>query len=197
MSNVLEESKEIKIEADKLLLESKIFDLLETYGEVKIGGSYALDTMIRRDLDFFAITHNHDINKVAEINSQIIKSKYFHIVHYGNWHEFKPQPHESNAVEGYYFALYCWVNGFEWKSDVWLITSDQDKTAETTDHFSNLLDKEIDERKRISILEIKKDMREGSKYIEGVDGKLIYKAVLEHSVKNTEEFNEFIKKFNH
>jgi hypothetical protein len=96
------------------------------------------------------------------------------------------------SMKGYYFAAVIPVEDQRWKIDVWLITPEYDKSPEMTDHFKKLLDK-ADESKKISILEIKNAMREGKKYVKGVDGRLIYKAVLEDGITSVEEFKKFIK----
>ena len=60
MHRLLEESKRIKVQADRILKESGIIEILKDYGEIKIGGSYPLDVMLRPDLDFFVVREKHD-----------------------------------------------------------------------------------------------------------------------------------------
>ena len=98
-----------------------------------------------------------------------------------------------DSMKGYYFQPWVPVDDQLWKMDLWLITSDQYKGQELTDHFKTLLDKETDYSKRIAILEIKEAMRQGKKYIKGIDGKLVYQAVLEHGISDAESFRRFAK----
>lgn len=189
MHRLLEESKRIKQQADKILKESGIVDILKDYGEVKIIGSYVLDVMLRPDLDLFVITQKHDWAKVLKISSKIMELKYFSELAFVNWVEFSDK--NVDSMRGYYFQPWTLVDDQSWKMDLWLITPDQDKSFERTDYFKALLDKETDDSKRIAILEIKEAMRLGKKYIKGIDGKLIYQAVLENSITDIEGFKKF------
>jgi hypothetical protein len=198
MQNLLEESKRIKSQADKILKESGIVDILGGYGEVKIAGSYALDVMLRPDLDLYVVAEKHDWDKVIEIQSKIIRKKYFRDVYFIDWLNFENKQAGSveewiPSIKGYYFATVIPVEDQRWKMDIWLITPEYDKSAELTEHFKVLLDK-ADESKKLAILEIKNAMREGKKYKTGVDGKLIYKAVLENGITNVEDFKKFLLK---
>ncbi|MBI2109486.1 MAG: nucleotidyltransferase domain-containing protein [Parcubacteria group bacterium] len=190
MHRLLEESKRIKAQADRILKESGIIEILKTYGEVKIGGSYALNVMLRPDLDLFVIAEKHDWNKVLDIQSKIMKTKYFREFDFVNWVDFKTN--EEDFLPGYYFQPWVPIDDQLWKIDVWLFTQECDKSAENTEYFKKLL-KKSDESKRIAILEIKEAMRQGLKYIKGVNGKLICKAVLESGITTPKEFREFLQ----
>ncbi len=189
MHKLLEESKRIKQQADEVLKESGIIDILKDYGEVKIGGSYALDVMLRPDLDLFVITQKHDWAKVLKISSAIMKSKYFREFDFVNWVDFDDK--NIAPLKGYYFQPWVPIDSQLWKMDLWLKTPDQEEGLELNQHFRILLDKETDDSKRIAILEIKEAMRQGKKYIKGVDGKIIYQAVLENGVTDVESFKKF------
>ncbi len=190
MHKLLEESKRVKIQADKILKESGIVEILQTYGEVKIGGSYALDVMLRPDIDLFVVANQHDWEKVLNIQSTIMKSRYFREFDFVNWVDFEDQ--SLTSKKGYYFQPWVPAGGKLWKIDIWLITPEYDKSVETTEHFKKLLT-EADESKRVAILEIKEAMQQGKKYVKGVDGKLIYKAVLENGITTPKEFEEFLR----
>src|SRR3989344_8786905 len=140
MSKLLGESKRIKEQADKIIKESGILGILKDYGEVKIGGSYALDVMLRPDLDLFVITQKHDWDKVLKISADIMKSKYFREFDFVNWIDFDDK--NIDPIKGYYFQPWVPVDDQLWKMDLWLITPNQYKGSELTDHFKSLLDKE-------------------------------------------------------
>ncbi|MBI2047519.1 MAG: hypothetical protein HYT27_00100 [Parcubacteria group bacterium] len=190
MHRLLKKSKQIKSQADKILKESGVIKILQGYGEVKIGGSYTLDVMLRPDIDLFVITKKHDWNKVLDIQSKIMKTKYFREFDFVNWVDFKEEV--SDFISGYYFQPWVPIDDQLWKIDIWLLTPEYDKSAETTEHFKNLLN-DADESKKIAILKIKEAMRQGKKYIKGVDGKLIYKAVLESNIITLKDFKEFLR----
>ncbi|MCX6740372.1 MAG: hypothetical protein NTZ49_04040 [Candidatus Parcubacteria bacterium] len=191
MHRLLKESKKIKAQADMILKESDIVEILKDYGKVKISGSYALDVMLRPDLDLFVITEKHDWNKVIDIQSKIMNLKYFRDFNFANWVDFEDKT--ITPIKGYYFQPWVPINNQLWKMDIWLITSEYDRTTELTEHFKKLLDQEPDDIKRIAILEIKEAMKENKKYTKGINGKLIYKAVLENGITNVEDFNKFLR----
>ena len=186
MHPLLEESKKVKEQAERLIHDSNIVSILSDYGEVKIGGSYTLDVMLRPDLDFFVVAEKHDWNKVKEIYSAVMESKFFQEFDFVNWVDFMHK--DPTDMKGYYFQPWVPYEDVMWKIDIWLITPDEDKSGIYTDHFKALLGN--DESKRITILEIKEAMRDGMKYTKGVDGKMIYKAVLEEGVTSVLEFKE-------
>ncbi len=190
MHKLSEESKRVKSIADKILKESGIIKVLKDYGEVKIGGSYALDVMLRPDIDLFVIAEKHDWSKILDIQRKIMETKYFREFDFLNWIDFDSD--DEDFIPCYYFQPWVPVGRELWKIDITLITKEYDKSSEYTDHYKELLDN-LDESKRIAILEIKEAMRKGKKYIEGVDGKLIYKAVLENGIATPEEFKNFLK----
>src|SRR3989344_2525844 len=146
MSNLLEESKRIKEQADRILKESGILDILKDYGEIIIGGSYALDLMLRPDLDLFVITQEHDWNKVLKISADIMRSKYFRELAFVNWIDFKDK--NIDTLKGYYFQPWVALEDQLWKMDLWLITLGQYRGSELTEHFKSLLDKEKDDSKK-------------------------------------------------
>lgn len=191
MHRLLEESKKVKEQADRLLSQSRILEMLRPYGEVKIGGSYALDCMLRPDIDIFVIAREHDYAKVMNIQRAIMETKFFREFDFVNWVDFEDS--EAMDMKEYYFQPWVPFEGVLWKLDISMFTSEYDRSHELTDRFKALLDAESDDTKHIAILEIKKAMREGKKYRSGVDGKLIYQAVLEKGVLSLATFEEFLK----
>jgi hypothetical protein len=187
-ADLLHKSKRIKSQADKLLQESKILDILAGYGDVLIEGSYALDVMLRPDLDIFVVSQTHDWNKILDIHQKIMSLKYFREIGFINWMDFEDK--NLVSLKGYYFQPKVPIDDQLWKLDIWFITPDQYKGSSLTTHFKELLGE--DEDKKYRILEIKNAMREGRKYIKGVDGKLIYQAVLENGIKTIDEFKQFL-----
>ncbi len=176
-------------QADKILEQSGVIKILADYGEVKIGGSYALDVMLRPDIDLFVVEQEHDWEKILEIQSKIMRTRYFREFDFVNWVDFeRPSP---DFMRGYYFQPWVPAGDQLWKIDIWIITSEHDRSAQTSEHFKKLLDG-AGESKKIAILEIKEAMRQGKKYRPGVDGQLIYRAVLENGVTTPKGFEEFL-----
>jgi hypothetical protein len=190
MHRLLRESEKVKAQATKILEESGVIEILQSYGEVKIGGSYALDTMLRPDIDLFVVTGKHDWEKVLQIQTKIMRTKYFREFDFVNWVDFEDKNLET--VKGYYFQPWVPKGGQLWMIDIWLITPEYDETTKTTEHFKKLLE-QSDESKKTAILEIKEAMRQGKKYVKGVDGRRIYQAVLEGGITTPKEFETFLQ----
>lgn len=189
MHRLLEESQNVKSQADRLLLTSGVLDILKIYGEPKIGGSYALDTMLRPDIDIFVIAEKHDYLKILEVQRRLMETKFFRELDFVNWVDFE----DSKVMDAheYYFQPWTPFEGVLWKLDISLFTPEYDRSAELTDRFKALLDAERDNTKRITILTIKEAMRDGKKYRRGIDGKLIYQAVLDEGVADVSGFERF------
>lgn len=192
MHRLLEKAQGMKDEVDKILSESELVEILSQYGEVKIGGSYALDLMLRPDIDIFVITDKHDWEKVLKVTTDLMTKRYFREVCFVNWVDFDGNT-KKDFMKGYYFQPLVQIGESFWKIDLWLTTKEYYKPEKFTDRFQTLLDKETDNAKRITIMEIKEAMREGKKYRGNVNGKMIYEAVLENGVKSVDDFERFAK----
>ncbi len=156
--------------------------------------------MLRPDLDLYIVTPQHDWDKLLKVSDGIMRSKYFREFWFMDRIDFDDEKDDTiirgkafAAIKGYYFLPWVQIGDQLWKIDIWLITKDQYKGQELTGHFKKLLDKEKDNSKKIAILEIKEAMKQNRKYIKGVDGRMIYQAVLENNVTTPQEFEEFLK----
>lgn len=190
-NQLLLQSRIIKKEADKILKESDLLNILKIYGEVKFVGSYALDVMLRPDLDVLVFSSKHDFSKLKETLKQIVIKNYFQQICFANWVDFRKQ----DTLNGYYIQPQIKIGNNNWKLDIWLLTRDQYKPQ--TERFAKLLKFEKkSEFKKLSILSLKNEFRKGSKYIKPIDGKLIYEAVLEKGVQNKPDFMKYLKSKN-
>lgn len=178
-------SKQVKRSADKLLQESNLKEILSIYGEVVIGGSYALDAMLRPDLDVYVLGENDNEDKLKEVVNTIISSHYFDELWIVDW-----VSKEGGKIKGYYLQPHKTLDGLDWKLDIWLMKNSEYKPV--FPQFVELLKQEQDSKKRELILELKNKYKEGTKYQKGIDGNLIYEAVLEKNIKSIKEFEEYL-----
>ena len=84
MHPLFETSRRMKVQADRILKESKLVEILQGYGEVKILGSYALDLMLRPDLDLFVVTPKQDWENVLKLHAHLMKQRYFRDLNFAN-----------------------------------------------------------------------------------------------------------------
>src|SRR5712691_13557897 len=61
------ENKELKAEADLMIQECHLSELLATYPRWFVGGSYSYDLMCWRDLDVYVLDPQHDLERCFEI----------------------------------------------------------------------------------------------------------------------------------
>lgn len=190
---LLAESRKVKKQATQLLRQSKLVSILKNYGLVKIAGSYEMDVMLRPDLDFFIVAKKHNYKKFSAIFSKLVSSKYFYEAAFANWVDFGMIP-PFELQKGYYARVHRIIAGTKWKVDLWFITPEYDWSAKYTDKFKVLM-RTNRNQKRGAILQIKEDLYiRGKKYAPGVDGKLIYQAVLEHGIMTTAAFKRWLGK---
>lgn len=183
MDDLTKRSKKTKEQAERILRESRLAEILSKHGQVKFSGSYPLNVMLRPDLDVYVLAQEHDVAKLTSIISKIIKQNYFQEIDFADWLNFPGGP-----WEGYYLQPHIKVDEVRWKLDIWLIK--QEIYQPYTEEFQRLL--ENTPEKRQIILQIKNDLKEGSKYIKGVNGRDIYEAVLKHGIQNSQDFLKHI-----
>src|SRR3989344_2197851 len=187
MDDLIAQSQKLKHQADRILKESRLVEILTTYGNPKITGSYPLDVMLRPDLDIYVLTQHHDVKKMTTVISTLIENHYFNEIDFADWLNYS-----RKGLIGYYLQPHTSLDGVDWKMDVWLIKENLYKPY--TEEYIDLLRASPEKRK--TILKIKNDLREGDKYIRGINGRKIYDAVLKHDIKNADGFKYFISKKN-
>ena len=186
---LIQKSQEFKKQADEILKDSKLVEVLSKYGEIKFTGSYPLDVMMRPDLDVYAIAKENSREKMLEVVQGIFSSCYFDEIRFTNYLDFHK---DQDDHKGYYFQPLVKIGENRWKLDIWLMT--EDRYRPYTEHFLELLNKDSNpDEKRLAIIKLKNHYREGQKYRSGINGKMIYEAVLEHGINNVEDFEEYLK----
>ncbi len=184
--NLDQRSKFLKQQADQILEESKIVEILSRLGEVNFVGSYQLDLMYRPDIDIAVISELRVKEKVTEVVNKFIESGYFQTVGLADCFNFNRGP-----KKGFYIELVVPKSDQDWKFDIWYSTKEEDDSIEPTNVYNKLLDNKPEAR--AIILKLKDDLAEGVKYIEGVNGNRIYKCVLKYGIEDKNQLIKFIK----
>ena len=183
MNQVLQQSKKIKADADELLKETDLINILSEFGKVEITGSYKADLMWEADIDMhvFGKFTRKDILKIMEKLMQETKMTgymFFDWVTYSN----------PNWPKGYYLGIKQLFKNYkkQWKIDIWFIGKEREESAKNMNLVSNLSDEE-----KIKILECKK-YKIDNKY--SFPSTEIYKAILKDGITSVEEFKKYIIK---
>jgi len=174
---------ELKKEADLLILQCGLADLLAAYSGWFIGGSYSYDLMCWRDLDLYVLDPAHDLKQCFTVSYELTrrlaaKKSFF-----------------TNNVGGQPSGLYWGIRMGDvrrgaWKLDVWFL--DQQGYRQHARYSSEMREKLTAESRRI-ILTIKEAYWQRASYRDTITSDMIYRAVLDHGVSTVSDFERFLK----
>ena len=185
--NYTEINKNIKQEADEILIDKGLLSLLSKYGKPYITGSYALNLMTWRDLDIYlesdVTTEPVFFNLGAEIKSILHPVK----MNYRN--EIKDRT--PGLPTGLYWGIYL-GNEREgaWKIDIWAMNK---KECRHRIAFCDDLLAQINDDAKEMIFEIKSACWKDPEYRRSYTSRDIYEAVLDNKVRSVEEFKELLQ----
>lgn len=174
---MLEKSKQVKKDADKLLADSKLLDILGRFGVVEMTGSYALDLMFTGDIDIH-LFGKFDRKKALEVLNTIMAETKLTGYMFFDWVTYQ-NPAFPN---GYYLGIKQKMEGYasQWKIDIWLIPEARPENI----GYMNLL-KDCTEEQKVAILTLKEWRDENNP---GLSSTEIYDAVMKNNIKSIEEF---------
>lgn len=165
------ESEAYKKNADALIAESGILDILKKYGTPVFVGSYAANLMMNGDIDIHVL-REQPFNKedTLMVLNDLFRHTQFNSYYLGDWNGGAIHP---EFPEGYYLGLKKRFVGEKWKIDVWLVsTGEQEKLDRGC---FNIATATITPEQREEILRLKKERKENNLKISGQE---IYQRVL-------------------
>jgi len=175
-------NEQLRDEADRLLKECSLPELLADYASWFIGGSYNYGLMCWRDLDVYVLDPQHDLRRCFEIGYQVTqrlsatKSRF------------------TNNVGADPNGLYWGIKlGDErqgaWKLDLWFLdAAGYEKHSKYCDDLRLRLTLET----RSAIVEIKEAYWQRREYRDTITSDLIYRAVLDHDVRTVHDLERFL-----
>ena len=180
--DLIEQENQLRKEADVILYDKQIESILAKYGKVQVQGSYYLQLMTWRDLDFYVQNDEISINDCFDLAKELATAlNPFKL-------SFKNNVLQSvrNEPDGIYFGLKTKiVDEFIWKLDIWILDTKQfNEKFNICEHISSLLNPE----NRKIILEIKNELCHHPDYRDSITSFDIYTAVLKESVKDINQF---------
>jgi hypothetical protein len=181
MSTYLSVDAELRAEADRILT-SGLRDLLETFGEVHVTGSYALELMTWRDLDIHVVREDLDCRAFFALGGEIAALLQPHRMHYRD----ETIEQTPGLPPGLYWGIY---RGDErkgaWKIDIWASSG---ASFEPAKRYCDRILERLTPEARDAILAIKSACWQHPEYRRGFSSADIYEAVLDHGVKDAERF---------
>ena len=179
------DNEQLKNEAALLIQECRLSELLFVYPSWFIGGSYSYDLMCWRDLDIYVLDPEHDLKQCFAVGYGLSERL-------GAWKaRFTNNVGKAVADEpnGFYWGIKLGdVRQGAWKLDVWFL--DQAGYRQHTDYAARLRERLTTETRAV-ILKIKEEYWRRPEYRDTVTGDMIYRAVLDHDVKDVGAFEHF------
>jgi DNA polymerase sigma len=181
MREIREQAAALREQALEIVERTKVVEMLSVMGDVFAVGSYDLDLMVRRDIDFCVVNPAFRRDDVLRATNEMLASGHFRTVVMTDTFRF-PVAH---LPRGYFFELVLPGPGGDWTVDVQGVETDAFSVAPTR-RYRRLL--EEDPGARELILEIKHHLLDGEQYRHGISSRDIYDAVLEQGVVSVADF---------
>ena len=175
-------------EANTILHDHGLLEILGKYGKPIVQGSYALNLMTWRDLDIHLGYEHVDLKKFFSLGLEIAAKLKPRRMSFRN----ELESETPGLPKGLYWRVYTKLSfpGI-WKIDIWAMDSKQSTLF--AERFEDLKSK-ITETNRPAILGIKSHFCEHPEYRKKFFSMDIYKAVVEDNVRSVEEFAERLEK---
>jgi hypothetical protein len=182
---VTDSDEALRREADSLL-DAGLRDIIATYGEMHIIGSYALRLMTWRDLDIHVVRDPPDLAGFFELGGAIAALLEPHRMHFRD----ERRVATVGLPRGLYWGVYLGdERAGAWKIDVW---STGRAGFEDVRLHGERLAARLSEASRQTILKIKFACWQHPEYRRAFSSADIYSAVLDHNVADVEGFWRFI-----
>jgi hypothetical protein len=177
-------NEQLRAEADLLVQQCRLPELLAAYSNWFIGGSYKYGLMCWRDLDVYVLDPHHELRSCFEVGYEITvrlsakKSRFTNNV--------------GSSPNGLYWGIKL---GDErkgaWKIDLWFV---DDESFDEHLSYCARISERLTADKRSAILEIKEAYWRRPEYRDTITSDLIYRAVLDHDVRTVLDFEAFLEK---
>ena len=186
--DIIEHSRLLRQEADKILHAEGLLSLLRTFGPTRVIGSYTLDTMTWRDIDIsMLLPQKQDVALFFDIGRKVATKFRITKMSYSN-HYIRDFP---GFDHGLYWGSRLLYAEREWKVDLWGYgETDYRYHMEEFDKLHNQL-QHVD---RTTLLRIKHAISQRPDYRgEVYNSMAVYQAVLTGKVRTLEEFSRWIE----
>jgi hypothetical protein len=165
-------------EANSIVRDLKLLEILQSYGEARIVGSVALDLVVKLDIDLHLLAGTPDLLSVVDgIYHRLLVREAVHEVRITDW----------RTAGGVKIGIDCYpASSGDWSIDIWVT----DRPEATAFAFVDRLLRDLQPEHRAAILTIKNYFHQQGLLRDGISP-VIYKAVLEAGVRTVEEFQSY------
>lgn len=175
---------QIKREADQLLYEKGLAEILQRYGTPNISGSYELDLMTWRDLDIYLEVKEFSEREFFLLGAEISTILRPVKMHYRNELIARTIDLPLGLYWGVYFGN---ERAGEWKLDIWCVYEEECKRLLD---FCAAIKNRLTPEAKFDIMNIKSQCWTDPQYRRQYTSADIYKAVLEKGVQTVEDFRQ-------
>jgi hypothetical protein len=177
-------NEQIKNEADQILNEKGLHNILQKYGKAHITGSYDLDLMTWRDLDIYL-----EVSQFSEKDFFLLGSDIATALRPVKMSFRNELIAKTNGLPlGLYWGVYLGnERAGAWKIDIWCVDAEECKRLL---NFCVSLKEKITPEAAIDIMKIKSQCWQDPRYRRDYTSSDIYKAVLEKNIRNIEDFRK-------
>ena len=186
-TSLLRLNEQIKKEADNILYQQGLIQVLNAYGQPHITGSYFLNLMTWRDLDIYIETEQINETTFFTLGGSIAALLNPVKMSFRN-ERLKKTP---GLPDGLYWGIYL-GNEREgaWKIDVWAINKTE---CNKLISYCKAIEEQLTPEAVLKILAIKSQCWKDPEYRRSYSSMDIYKAVLENGVSTISEFRNYLK----
>ncbi|EHB57529.1 hypothetical protein [Paenibacillus lactis] len=186
---LLNQQDALQHEADEVVKELRLEELLATAGTPVRVGSSALGLMVWRDLDITVVCSKLQVDEIARIASRLMTSNGVRELRFLNDSgDFRT---DASYPDGLYLGVkYTSSKGKDWAMDLWFVDEpDQQPDLKHVATMPARLTTEL----RHAILQIKSSWAARQEYGKEVKSYDIYTAVLEDDVRTPEQFEAWLR----
>lgn len=183
--SILNLSKNIKKEADKILEKTDLIFVLKKYGKVIFTGSYKYDLMWEKDIDVHVISDKMNRKNAVKLHNELINLNKFTTCQFSDYEHW----HHSEFPDGYYVGV-KWKSrdcSQKWAIDIWYCK----RFHEINKKVDKLIKDKLNLEKKNIILGLKQYSKDNNL---GAISPIIYKAVLENGIRTINEFKKHLNK---
>ena len=187
MIEMLDYSQAIKNEANELLRKYSVVEIIQKFGQVKFTGSYELNLMYKKDIDISLINDNLSVQDFTLLGKELIYGLNTPSAYYRNTRITPVEKRPENS-------LYWGIQTGHWFIDIWAMNSAVYSRAEK---YIKEIKSQLNEKNRLIIIQLKSEFIKNKTYGINFTSRELYDAVLNHEVKNSEQFNFYLEKLSH
>ncbi len=183
---LVEQNRRLKEEADKMLHQNRLLEILGAFGKPYVSGSYALDLMTWRDLDIYLEADLISGQRFFQLGGELSTALSPLRMHFRNERTAKT----DGLPDGLYWGIYL---GDErqgaWKIDVWAVCA---KELDRLIKYCEAIREQLDDTSSGAILSIKSQCWQDPEYRRVYSSAHIYEAVLKGRVRNLQGFWDYL-----